>query len=77
MVTSLSYRSFTGFDEQIVADISQDCADAIRAAYAAFETMWDDPTQKPSLLALFGTPDYFTKQDMAWMLADSAAMGAY
>ena len=28
------------------------------------------------MLALFGTADFFTQGDMAWMLADSAAMGA-
>ena len=28
------------------------------------------------MLAQFGTATYFTKADMAWMLADSAAMGA-
>lgn len=67
--------NFTGFDEQIVADIPVDCADAIRAAYAQAEAMWADPAQKPALLALFGTPDYFTLEDFMWMLADSAAMG--
>jgi hypothetical protein len=67
--------NFTGFDEQIVADISQECADSIRSAYSTAEAMWADPAQKPALLALFGTPDTFTLQDFMWMLADSAAMG--
>jgi len=52
------------------------CATNIRAVTAAFEAAWDaGGAAKADLLALFHTTEDFTKGDMAWMLADSAAMG--
>lgn len=68
--------NYTAFDHQVVQDVSAGCGAALRAVTAAFEAAWDDPAKKPAMLAQFGTADYFTKGDMAWMLADSAAMGA-
>ena len=54
--------------------MSDECGAALHAVTAAFEENWDDVSKRPALLQLFGTADYFTKADMAWMLADSAAM---
>ena len=42
---------------------------------AAFEAAWADPEARAAMMKQFGTAEYFTKADMAWMFADSAAMG--
>ena len=56
--------------------VGEACAGSLRATVAAFEAAWDaGGTEKNDLLDLFNTPSDFTKGDMAWMLADSAAMG--
>jgi pimeloyl-ACP methyl ester carboxylesterase len=68
--------NFTEFDHQVVIDVDEECKQALFSVTAAFDKAWDDVTTRPSLLQQFGTPSYFTKGDMAWMLADSAAMGA-
>jgi hypothetical protein len=69
--------NFTAFDHQVVEDVDAECGAALKAVTAAFEQAWDaGGAAKAALLKTFGTADYFTKGDMAWMLADSAAMGA-
>jgi pimeloyl-ACP methyl ester carboxylesterase len=68
--------NYTSFDHQVLTDVDADCKAALHAVTAAFEAAWDDPTRKAAMLKQFGTASYYTKGDMAWMLADSAAMGA-
>jgi len=68
--------NFTGFDAQVLEDVDDACKTALHGVTAAFDAAWDDVNKRPALLALFGTPDYFSKADMAWMLADSAGMAA-
>lgn len=67
--------NFTRFDEIVGEALGGECADAVRAVTAAFDAAWDEPSTRPALMKQFGVPDYATKGDMAWMLADSAAMG--
>jgi pimeloyl-ACP methyl ester carboxylesterase len=72
----LAVENFTQFDVVETEAVGDDCAQALRDVTSAFETAWDaGGDEKQALLDLFGTPDDFTKGDMAWMLADSAAMG--
>ncbi len=66
--------NYTAFDKQVLDDVDPVCQASLHAVTAAFDAAWDDPATRPALLAKFGTPAYFTKGDMAWMLADSAAM---
>ena len=69
-------ENFTAFDQVETAAVGDACAEQLRGVTAAFEAAWDaGGAQKQSLLDLFGTPADFTRGDMAWMLADSAAMG--
>ena len=69
--------NYTAFDHQVLQDVDAECASALKAVTAAFESAWDaGGATKAALLKTFGTAAYFTKGDMAWMLADSAAMGA-
>jgi hypothetical protein len=68
--------AFSQFDAQVLLDVSPECAAALHAATAAFDARWDDPATRPALLALLGTPAYFSKADTAWMLGDSAGMAA-
>lgn len=68
--------NFTAFDHQVLIDVDSDCKNALYSVTAAFDKAWDDVTTRPALLEQFGTPSYFTKGDMAWMLADAAGMGA-
>ena len=73
----LAVEKFTRFDEIVAEVVGPNCADALRQVTAAWETEWDmGGGRKADLLSLFNTPDTFTKADMAWMLADAAAMGA-
>lgn len=65
--------NFTAFDATVATAIGPVCSAAVRAVTAAFETAW--AANNSALLNLFGTPAYYTATDMAWMLADSAAMG--
>lgn len=67
--------SFDQFDRQLVNELSPACADAIRAVTAQVEAGWNNPTERARMLSLFNTPNYFTREDFLWMLADSAAMG--
>ena len=67
---------FTRFDQIVGEVLPPGCADSVRAVMAAFDAAWDVPADRATMKALFGTPDYWDKFDMAWMLADSAAMGA-
>ena len=66
--------NFTKFDAQVLLDVSPACAAALHAATAAFDERWDNAATRPALLALLGTPAYFSKADTAWMLGDSAGM---
>ena len=68
--------NFTAFDHQVVADVDAECRASLFAVTAAFDAAWADPAKRAAMKAQFGTADYFTQGDMAWMLADSAAMGA-
>jgi hypothetical protein len=68
--------NYTSFDHQVVTDVSDECGAALRGVTAAFEAAWDDAAKRAAMMTQFGTASYFTKGDMAWMLADSAAMGA-
>jgi len=73
----LAVENFTTFDQFEAEAVGDVCGAALRGVTQAFEEAWDSDgnTSKAELLALFGTPDDFSKGDMAWMLADSAAMG--
>ena len=66
---------YSQFDRQIAFELPSDCANAIRTVTALAEKAWNDPVQRKRMLGLFNTPDYFTREDFLWMLADSAAMG--
>jgi len=69
--------NFTAFDHQVLRDVSPECGAAIKGVTAAFDAAWDaGGATRAAMLKLFGTADYFTKGDMAWMLADGAAMAA-
>ena len=68
--------NFTRFDEIVAEVLPTGCADSVRAVMAAFDVAWDNEATRPALKALFNTPAYWDKFDMAWMLADSAAMGS-
>ena len=68
--------NFTGFDAQVLLDVSPQCQAALHAVTAAFDAAWDNPATRGALRAQFGTPAYFSKADMAWMLGDSAGMAA-
>ena len=65
---------FPEFDLQIGKDIAPACLDALRGVQGDAEAAWADPAARAAMLALYGTPDYFTLQDFLWLLADSAAM---
>jgi len=60
---------FTSYDGHIAQVLPKDCEDAIRVVQNDFDQWWKN--DEAGLKALFGTPDYFTKHDMAWMLGDS------
>ena len=67
---------FYDFDSAIIRVIPPACADAIRDVFKRWEAMWDGGEEsRAKVLEIFGTPSYFTKQDMAWMMADGSAMG--
>ncbi len=69
---------FDAFDRQIVTDLSSEdpaCLATMIVITAQAEAMWDDPTQRSTLLSMFNTPDTFTREDFLWSLADSGAMG--
>ena len=66
--------NFTAFDAQVLEDVDSECAASLLAVTAAFDKAWDEPATRPALLQQFGTADYFSKGDMAWMLGDSAGM---
>ena len=66
--------NFTAFDQTVATAVGPACAGALRGVTAAFEDAW--VTSNAALLALFNSPPgFYTQQDFAWMLADSAAMG--
>lgn len=69
--------NFTAFDHQVLADLPPACGAALEGVTAAFDAAWDaGGATRAALLELFGTASYFEKADMAWMLADGAAMAA-
>eukprot|EP00760_Papus_ankaliazontas_P020757 PhM_4_TR18501/c0_g1_i1/m.56639 len=65
---------FTAFDAHIGSVIPPTCLAQLRTLMSNFSTMYDDDSQRSNLLTMFGTPSYFTKTDMAWMLADGTSM---
>nr|ACI15917.1 serine carboxylase [Bodo saltans] len=65
---------YYAFDGHIVSVLPAVCEKAIRSVFDQFSAAYDDPTQRAAMMAIFGTPAYFTKEDMAWMLADGSAM---
>lgn len=67
--------NFSQFDQQIAFELPPPCAAALHTVTTLAEQAWDDPTSRTRALKLFNTPDYFTREDFLWMLADSAAMG--
>ena len=62
------------FDGHVVSVIPPVCYQAISSVFETFSDMFDNPSTTAQARAIFGTPDYFTKTDMAWMLADGSAM---
>ena len=67
--------NFVAFDEQVVKDISTDCANALRAITARAEAAWEVPADRARMLGLFNAPADLSKVDFLWALADSGAMG--
>eukprot|EP00331_Platyophrya_macrostoma_P013954 CAMPEP_0176430684 /NCGR_PEP_ID=MMETSP0127-20121128/14389_1 /TAXON_ID=938130 /ORGANISM="Platyophrya macrostoma, Strain WH" /LENGTH=474 /DNA_ID=CAMNT_0017812599 /DNA_START=60 /DNA_END=1481 /DNA_ORIENTATION=- len=65
---------YYAFDGHIMSVLPHVCAKAIRSVFDQVSAAYDDPTQRAAMMAKFGTPSYFTKADMAWMLADGSAM---
>jgi hypothetical protein len=66
--------NYTAFDQTIATAVGPDCANALRAVTSAFEAAW--AANQTQLFALYNvSAGFFTQQDFAWMLADSAAMG--
>jgi hypothetical protein len=56
--------NFTAFDQTVAAAIGPQCSAAVRAVTAAFESAWN--SNITALLALFGTPSYYTQQVRGW-----------
>lgn len=67
---------FTAFDAHIQRVVSRSCAEALRAIFHAFSRAYDetDGEGRRALFAELGVPEYFSKGDVAWMMADGAAM---
>jgi hypothetical protein len=65
---------FYAFDGHIVSVLPAVCEKAINSVFQQFSAAYDDVNQRAAMMAAFGTPAYFTKEDMAWMLADGSAM---
>ncbi|ORC85190.1 serine carboxypeptidase S28 [Trypanosoma theileri] len=65
---------YNAFDGHLLDVLPPACAVAIRSIFEEFSVAYDDPVRRKSMMQDFGTPDYFTKADMAWMLADGSAM---
>jgi hypothetical protein len=68
--------NFSGFDLVVGEAVGEDCSNALRAVFAAFEGAWGGaPADRARLLGLFfAPPGLHTAGDFAWMLADSAGM---
>lgn len=65
---------YYAFDGHIVSVIPQVCADNVRKMYQAVSDAFDNEATRASVYEKLGTPTYFTKADIAWMLADGIAM---
>ncbi len=65
---------YYAFDGHIVSVLPPVCYKAVRQVFETFSAMYDNPDTRQIVLATFGTPSYFTKTDIAWMLADGSAM---
>ena len=65
---------YYAFDGHIVSVLPPVCYKAIKQVFDTFSSMYDNPTTRQQVYDAFGTPSYFTKTDMAWMLADGSAM---
>lgn len=66
--------AYTDFDGHIAKVIPPVCFQAISTVFSMVSAQYDDVTTRASLLQKLGTPSYFTKTDIAWMLADGSAM---
>ncbi|RNF22911.1 putative serine carboxypeptidase S28 [Trypanosoma conorhini] len=65
---------YSAFDGHLLDVLPSACAATVRAVFDAFSEAYDDPQRRGPMMQTFGTPGYFTKADMAWMLADGSAM---
>lgn len=65
---------YYNFDGHIVSVIPQNCAANVRQMYDAVSDAYDNENTRAALYTTLGTPTYFTKADIAWMLADGIAM---
>lgn len=65
---------YFAFDGHLKSVLPVACEKAIRTVFDAFSAAYDDAALRGPMMAAFGTPAYFTKADMAWMLADGSAM---
>ncbi|ESL11974.1 serine carboxypeptidase S28 [Trypanosoma rangeli SC58] len=65
---------YNAFDGHLLDVLPGACAAAIRTVFDAFSEAYDDPKRRGPMMQTFGTPSYFTKADMAWMLADGSAL---
>ena len=65
---------YYNFDGHIVSVIPQNCAANVRKMYDAVSDAYDNENTRDALYTTLGTPKYFSKADIAWMLADGIAM---
>ncbi|EKG03883.1 serine carboxypeptidase S28, putative [Trypanosoma cruzi] len=65
---------YEAFDGHLLEVLPSSCAAAVRTVFNKFSKAYDNPNRRAKMMKIFGTPNYFTKSDMAWMLADGAAM---
>ncbi|KEG09464.1 putative serine carboxypeptidase S28, partial [Trypanosoma grayi] len=65
---------YYAFDGHLLNVLPPVCAAAIRSVFDEFSAAYDDPMRRPRMMQMLGTPSYFTKADIAWMLADGSAM---
>ena len=65
--------NFYDYEGHVMEVMSPVCQDAVRHVMTIAEAMWDNETQRPQLLEMFGAPSYFLKGDFFYMLADAAA----
>jgi hypothetical protein len=64
---------FHEYDDHISEMLDVKCYKAIKDAYDEFDRLYDNPVTRPTVYQLLQVPDYFTKRDMAFALADQGA----